>query len=47
MDCYPAFDHPAGDFPGVLAQGAYCISGRFISVIGGSFPMALWGRTSL
>jgi len=37
----PCSDHPAGDFPGVGAQGVFLTSEPFISVIGGLLPIAL------
>jgi len=40
-------DHPAGDFPGVDAQGGAMATEQFCSVIGTLFPIALCGRTSL
>ena len=47
MTCSPLLDHPAGDLPGVWAQSGSSIPEPFISEIGGLFPIALWGRTSL
>jgi len=38
---YPPLDHPAGDFPRVVAYGGDCADEPFISVIGGLLPMAL------
>lgn len=47
LTCSPCLDHPAGDFPGVEAQGGDATSEPFISDIGALFPIALWGRTLL
>lgn len=47
VKCAPNLDHPAGRFPGVIAQGARVPPEQFSSEIGGLFPMALWGRTVL
>lgn len=47
MSCYRRLDHPAGDLPGVVVQDGGAVPEPFISVIGGLFPIALWGRTSL
>jgi hypothetical protein len=47
LSCYRRLDHPAEDFPGVMAQGGDAAIEPFISDIGGLLPMALCGRTSL
>lgn len=43
----PSFGPPGWRFSGVIAQGGGAAPDPFISVIGGLFPIALWGRTSL
>jgi len=47
LHCYPTLDHPGLEFIALLRSGGLVSPAEFTSIIGGIFPIALCGRSSL
>lgn len=47
LHCYPTLDHAGLEFSALLASGGLVAPAEFASRIGGIFPIALCGRSSL
>lgn len=47
VHCYPTLDHSGLEFSALLRSGGLVSPAEFASMIGGIFPIALCGRSSL
>ena len=47
VHCYPTLDHVGLEFSALLRSGRLVSPAEFASMIGGIFPIALCGRSSL
>lgn len=47
LHCYPTLDHSGLEFSALLRSGGLDSPAEFASMIGGIFPIALFGRSSL